>query len=82
MARHVRGNLGRECGDPAKAVAALLTVVGFDKPPLRLLLGSDALRIAELIGRQRQESDVRWRELTVSTDVTDNIAATANVWKG
>jgi hypothetical protein len=39
-----------------------------DEPPLRLLLGSDAVKIAEQADLARMESDRRWRELSSSSD--------------
>ena len=55
---------GRQPGDPAKAAQAILQAVASDEPPLRLLLGSDALRRAEA------ELDA-WREVTTGTDFTE-----------
>jgi hypothetical protein len=42
-----------------------------DEPPVRLLLGSDAVRYAGLIAQGRAEADEKWRELSVSTDYDD-----------
>lgn len=62
---------GRQPGDPARAAHAILQVVASDDPPLRLLLGSDALRRAEgeLVG-QRADIDA-WVDVTRSTDFPD-----------
>lgn len=59
---------GRQPGDPVRAAQAILQVVASDDPPLRLLLGSDALRRAEgeLVG-QRADIDA-WVDVTRSTD--------------
>lgn len=59
---------GRQPGDPVRAAQAILQVVASDNPPLRLLLGSDALRRAEgeLVG-QRADIDA-WVDVTHSTD--------------
>jgi len=62
-------------GDPAKVADVVLTVADLDEPPVRLLLGSDAVRYAELVERARAESDATWRELSVSTDHDDATAA-------
>jgi NAD(P)-dependent dehydrogenase (short-subunit alcohol dehydrogenase family) len=40
---YVRGNHGEQPGDPAKAAAAILTALDADEPPLRLVLGADAI---------------------------------------
>ena len=62
---------GRQPGDPDRAAQAILTVVASDDPPLRLLLGSDALRRAEAeLDRQRAEIDA-WREVTTGTDFAE-----------
>jgi NAD(P)-dependent dehydrogenase (short-subunit alcohol dehydrogenase family) len=59
---------GKQPGDPRKAAEIVLKVADMDEPPLRLLLGSDAVKIAEQADRARMESDRRWRELSVSSD--------------
>ena len=63
-----RGFNGKQPGDPSRAAAAILTIAGTENPPLRLLLGSDAVRAAEEAERARIESDNKWRDLSVSTD--------------
>jgi NAD(P)-dependent dehydrogenase (short-subunit alcohol dehydrogenase family) len=40
---YVRGNDGLQAGDPAKAAQAILTALDADAPPLRLVLGADAI---------------------------------------
>jgi NAD(P)-dependent dehydrogenase (short-subunit alcohol dehydrogenase family) len=40
---YVRGNHGEQPGDPAKAAAAIITALDADQPPLRLVLGADAI---------------------------------------
>jgi NAD(P)-dependent dehydrogenase (short-subunit alcohol dehydrogenase family) len=61
----------RQAGDPKKAAAAIVAVATADVPPLRLVLGPDALaRIEEKL--QQVRSDIAaWRELSLSTDVQD-----------
>ena len=62
---------GRQPGDPDRAAQAILRAVAADEPPLRLLLGSDALRRAEAeLDAQRAEIDA-WREVTMGTDFTE-----------
>jgi NAD(P)-dependent dehydrogenase (short-subunit alcohol dehydrogenase family) len=59
---------GNQRGDPAKAATALLTLADADAPPLRLVLGSDALRaITKKLTATLTEIDA-WSELTRSTD--------------
>jgi NAD(P)-dependent dehydrogenase (short-subunit alcohol dehydrogenase family) len=59
---------GRQPGDPAKAAQLVLRVAALDEPPLRLLLGSDAVRIVAASDLARADADERWRHLSVSSD--------------
>jgi NAD(P)-dependent dehydrogenase (short-subunit alcohol dehydrogenase family) len=68
MARRQREFDGRQPGDPAKAAAALLKISRLDDPPLRLLLGSDAVEAAQRIEAARSATDRKWRDLSISTD--------------
>ncbi|TDV56205.1 oxidoreductase [Actinophytocola oryzae] len=62
---------GRQPGDPARAAEAIAAVVDLDKPPLRLLLGSDALAGARAsLDRRRREID-RNEALTRSADLEE-----------
>lgn len=59
---------GNQPGDPKRAAAAIITAYEAETPPLRLRLGTPALKIA----RQRLE-DLRsnfdaWAEVTLSAD--------------
>jgi NAD(P)-dependent dehydrogenase (short-subunit alcohol dehydrogenase family) len=67
-ARFQRDYNGTQPGDPARAAAAIIRLAELDEPPLRLLLGSDAVRIAEQSDLARLEADKKWRDLSVSTD--------------
>lgn len=68
MARYQRDYNGRQPGDPAKAAAAVVHVASLAEPPLRLLLGSDALRGVEQNDAARAKEHAAWRDLSVSTD--------------
>jgi NAD(P)-dependent dehydrogenase (short-subunit alcohol dehydrogenase family) len=71
LQRYRRAHRGAEPGDPERAARVLLDVVAMDRPPLRLLLGSDALRLAERAARARaQEADL-WADVSRSTDAAD-----------
>jgi NAD(P)-dependent dehydrogenase (short-subunit alcohol dehydrogenase family) len=59
---------GQQPGDPAKAAAAILTIVALDNPPLRLLLGKDALTHTERASQSRAEEATTWAHLSTSTD--------------
>jgi NAD(P)-dependent dehydrogenase (short-subunit alcohol dehydrogenase family) len=64
----VRKNRDAARGDPAKMAKAVCRLVDMEDPPLRLLLGSDAVYLAELAAQARADEDARWRSLSVSTD--------------
>ncbi|MDT0454284.1 oxidoreductase [Streptomyces sp. DSM 41527] len=60
---------GRQPGDPVRAAAAIAATVDAEVPPLRLLLGSDALAgVRARLERTRAETDVH-EALTVSVDL-------------
>jgi NAD(P)-dependent dehydrogenase (short-subunit alcohol dehydrogenase family) len=63
-----RKHQGKERGDPAKAAQVILQVATMQEPPLRLLLGSDAVYLAGLVATQRATGDEQWKELSLSTD--------------
>jgi len=68
VARFQREYNGSQPGDPAKAAAVIIHIANLDEPPLRLLLGSDAVYLAEQTEQARIEADRRWRDLSISTD--------------
>ena len=68
VARFQREYTGAQPGDPVKAAAVILHIASLAEPPLRLLLGSDAVHQAEQNDIARMESDRKWRELSLSTD--------------
>jgi NAD(P)-dependent dehydrogenase (short-subunit alcohol dehydrogenase family) len=61
---------GRQPGDPARAAAAIAATVDSETPPLRLLLGSDALAgIRARLDRMREAVEAN-EALTVSVDLS------------
>jgi len=59
---------GNQPGDPARAAAAIISAFEAEQPPLRLLLGAPALKIArERLDALRANFD-RWADLTLSAD--------------
>ena len=64
---YVREGDGTQAGDPAKAAAAILTALDAEHPPLRLVLGADA--IANIEGRLERLSDelASWRDVGAAT---------------
>jgi NAD(P)-dependent dehydrogenase (short-subunit alcohol dehydrogenase family) len=67
-ARFQRDYNGKQPGDPKKAAQAVLRLTQERKPPLRLLLGSDAYNGAEKNDLARMEEARTWKELILSTD--------------
>jgi len=69
---HLFGEMaGHEPGDPAKAAQAILTIVNEEHPPLRLLLGRDAVQLARQTEQARLAETDRWEPLSTSTDFED-----------
>jgi NAD(P)-dependent dehydrogenase (short-subunit alcohol dehydrogenase family) len=62
-------------GDPVKVAQAVLAVAALDEPPVRLLLGSDAVQYAATAAQGRAAEDEKWRHISVSTDHDDATAA-------
>jgi NAD(P)-dependent dehydrogenase (short-subunit alcohol dehydrogenase family) len=58
-------------GDPAKVAQVVLQIAEMDDPPLRLILGSEAYAYATAAAQAQAASDVRWHELSASTDRDD-----------
>ena len=55
-------------GDPTKMAQVILQVAALPEPPLRILLGSDAVFIADLVAKRRAADDAKWKPLSVTTD--------------
>jgi NAD(P)-dependent dehydrogenase (short-subunit alcohol dehydrogenase family) len=68
FAQMARGNGGAGQSDPAKAAQAILRVASEKEPPLRLLLGSDAVFLAGVVVSARVAEDAKWKALSMSTD--------------
>ena len=63
---------GHQPGDPVRAAEAIITAVGAQQPPLRLLLGKVAYDIAAArLGSLRDDFDT-WRDLTRSVDYPED----------
>lgn len=59
---------GSQTGDPVRAAGAILQLVNSPRPPVDLLLGSDAISRLEM-QRSRFDRNVReWQSVTVGTD--------------
>lgn len=59
---------GQQQGDPERAAKIITDLVDLDQPPLRLLLGSDAVRIAAESSASRAAEAAEWAEVSRSTD--------------
>jgi short-subunit dehydrogenase len=69
---------GNQLGNPAKAAEAVLKVLEAEKPPVHLVLGSDALRLVTA-GRSAVDKDLHeWDELSRSTDFPDGHEIASN----
>ncbi len=68
--RILAGHAGHEPGDPARAAQAILTVAAAEAPPLRLLLGTDALGYAQHKLSAQQAEIVAWAGLSTTSDFT------------
>ncbi|GIG89399.1 oxidoreductase [Plantactinospora endophytica] len=65
----IRGDMdGQQAGDPERAARVIADLVGLAVPPLRLLLGSDALHLAEESARFRAQEMTAWADVSRSTD--------------
>jgi NAD(P)-dependent dehydrogenase (short-subunit alcohol dehydrogenase family) len=68
---YVREGDGDQAGDPAKAAAAILTALDSDDPPLRLVLGADAIgNIRDYLAGLNAELD-EWEEVGADTAVDE-----------
>ena len=81
VARFQRDYNGAQPGDPIKAAAVIIYLASLDEPPLRLLLGSDAVHLAEQNDLARLEADRKWRDLSVSTDFESNGGPKVYPWE-
>lgn len=59
---------GNEPGDPAKAAQAIITIANEAQPPLRLVLGKDALKVARSVDQAKLAETDRWEALSSSTN--------------
>ncbi len=68
MAKFRENFTGKENGDPKKVADAILHIATLDDPPLRLLMGNDAVHLVEADDEARVASDKKWRDLSLSID--------------
>jgi NAD(P)-dependent dehydrogenase (short-subunit alcohol dehydrogenase family) len=66
--RTIRNNSDALRSDPEKVAQVIIRLAMEKTPPVRLLLGTDAVFLGPLIAAARAEEDAKWRSLSVSTD--------------
>ena len=62
---------GEQPGDPDKAAQAMIKVVDSDNPPMRLVLGEDALKATRQKIETFQKELDEWEDVTLSTSYED-----------
>jgi NAD(P)-dependent dehydrogenase (short-subunit alcohol dehydrogenase family) len=68
---YVRGGHNQQAGDPAKAAEAIIAALDADEPPLRLVLGADAIgNIERRLAAVTAELDA-WRSVGEATAIED-----------
>lgn len=68
MLRYFEQYNGNEPGDPARAAKVLIDIADTEDPPMRLLLGSDALKLARQDEQSRRDETDKWEHVSLSTD--------------
>src|SRR5919201_1830399 len=68
---YVRGNDGTQPGDPAKAAQAIIDALNAEEPPLRLVLGADAIGNIERRLQKFSDELAGWRAVGEATAVDE-----------
>jgi len=68
LAHLLKSGANAAAGDPAKVARLIVRLADLDSPPLRLLVGSDAITYAASAAKALAENDQRWESLSRSTD--------------
>ena len=74
---YVRTGGGSQPGDPAKAAQAIITAISAERPPLRLVLGGDAIDRVDARLRSLQSELDEWQQVGRVTSLEDTDAAPA-----
>lgn len=69
MRKHVAGGHGNQQGDPVKAIHVILQAIASDTPPLRLVLGADAVARVAMRNDRFNAELAEWHDRAVSTDL-------------
>jgi NAD(P)-dependent dehydrogenase (short-subunit alcohol dehydrogenase family) len=67
----VREHSGQEPGDPARIAELITGIPAMEEPPLRLLVGRDAVTYGHAAQQARAESDAKWSYLSESVSFTE-----------
>jgi len=67
-AKRMATESGTARGNPAKVSAAIIELAAAANPPLRLLIGTDAVLLAKAARAAQAEEDEKWEALGASTD--------------
>jgi NAD(P)-dependent dehydrogenase (short-subunit alcohol dehydrogenase family) len=70
--RYRRDNDGDQPGDPARAAKVIIDVVDADDPPRRLILGGDAVTLAQEAAKLRAAETEKWADASRSADFPAN----------
>lgn len=62
---------GQEQSLPESIARIVLELLGEDEPPLRLLLGTDAVMYAAQIMEKQKSEDEKWKNLSLSSGLTE-----------
>ncbi len=62
---------GKENGDPVRAAGIIAGLVRLEEPPLRLLLGPEAVALARAASKARVEEVEKWADISMSTNYAD-----------
>ncbi len=71
--KYLYGNDGKQPGDPRRAARAMIDVVESTDPPLRLMLGADALELWDKKLAAMQAEFNGWRETATATAFDDAV---------
>jgi len=57
---------GNEVSDPVKVAKVIVELIDMPEPPFRLLIGTDAVIVADSCAKNLADSDAKWRSLSES----------------
>lgn len=63
---------GNEVSDPVKVAKVIVELINMPEPPFRLLIGTDAVIVADSCAKNLADSDAKWRSLSESVGFESN----------